>query len=321
MPILRPQNETTCSARRQLRRCFSLILSAALALSPVISAGSETRHGHRSHSVHRALSKRGSEDNPATFEALEGDSIDMQSAAIVNGQTVKPGNLKFPAAKEALRQACKGAAINKKAKKSSQNLCLSPGEFAKSFDAAGKALGLPPTVLICLVKQESNFQPGLKSPVGARGIAQFMPATADEMAHLMRTNDHYKKAWERYKKNGGTDKSDRDVVNGNIISNFQEHADTQIFAEAMYLRKNLGPFEEKFAAGMSSRSPEHFKQMIDFLLASYNWGPGNAKKCLTSSGGFNSSCRMPKETRDYIHNIDKCIDQIAQPRGSYSRAR
>jgi soluble lytic murein transglycosylase-like protein len=41
--------------------------------------------------------------------------------------------------------------------------------------------GVAPIVLAALLKAESNFDPYAVSPVGAQGIAQFMPATARGM--------------------------------------------------------------------------------------------------------------------------------------------
>ncbi len=46
------------------------------------------------------------------------------------------------------------------------------------IDASAKAQGLPAAFLTRLIWQESNFQANAVSPAGARGIAQFMPATA-----------------------------------------------------------------------------------------------------------------------------------------------
>jgi hypothetical protein len=42
------------------------------------------------------------------------------------------------------------------------------------------ARGLPPMVFVRLIGKESRFNPSAVSPKGAQGIAQFMPATADE---------------------------------------------------------------------------------------------------------------------------------------------
>lgn len=53
-----------------------------------------------------------------------------------------------------------------------------PEQYKALIIQASKESGIPTDVLSGLLKQESNFNPNAKSPVGATGIAQFMPATA-----------------------------------------------------------------------------------------------------------------------------------------------
>ena len=50
--------------------------------------------------------------------------------------------------------------------------------ICRLIDSSARAQGLPVTFLTRLIWQESNFQVNAISPAGARGIAQFMPATA-----------------------------------------------------------------------------------------------------------------------------------------------
>ena len=52
------------------------------------------------------------------------------------------------------------------------------GSICSLIDSSARAQGLPVGFLTRLIWQESNFQTDAVSPAGARGIAQFMPATA-----------------------------------------------------------------------------------------------------------------------------------------------
>jgi soluble lytic murein transglycosylase-like protein len=57
--------------------------------------------------------------------------------------------------------------------------------YKKTIEEAEKKYGIPPTLLARQLMQESAFKPDIisgkrKSPVGAVGIAQFMPATAEQ---------------------------------------------------------------------------------------------------------------------------------------------
>ncbi len=54
-------------------------------------------------------------------------------------------------------------------------------EICDSLTRAAEANNLPAPFFIRLLFQESGFHPGVVSPVGAQGIAQFMPATAAGM--------------------------------------------------------------------------------------------------------------------------------------------
>lgn len=52
--------------------------------------------------------------------------------------------------------------------------------ICRLIDSSALTQDLPVSFLTRLIWQESNFKPGAVSPAGARGIAQFMPGTANE---------------------------------------------------------------------------------------------------------------------------------------------
>ncbi len=52
--------------------------------------------------------------------------------------------------------------------------------LCRVIDLAARAHSVPPAFLTRLIFQESSFRPGVTSPAGAQGVAQFMPGTARE---------------------------------------------------------------------------------------------------------------------------------------------
>jgi cell wall-associated NlpC family hydrolase len=50
--------------------------------------------------------------------------------------------------------------------------------FAGLFQSAGQRHGVSPALLTAVARAESGFDPAAKSPAGAQGLMQFMPATA-----------------------------------------------------------------------------------------------------------------------------------------------
>lgn len=58
-----------------------------------------------------------------------------------------------------------------------------PMQYQSQVDAAAKALGVDPAVVATQIDDESGFDPNARSPVGAEGIAQFMPGTWATWGH------------------------------------------------------------------------------------------------------------------------------------------
>ena len=56
--------------------------------------------------------------------------------------------------------------------------------YAGLIQVAAEAHGLDPALVAAVVEQESNFDPGAVSPVGAMGLMQIVPATAAELGLL-----------------------------------------------------------------------------------------------------------------------------------------
>lgn len=52
-----------------------------------------------------------------------------------------------------------------------------PNGWGDLVDAAAEEAGLPPSLVAAQIEQESQWNPDATSPVGAEGLAQFMPAT------------------------------------------------------------------------------------------------------------------------------------------------
>jgi soluble lytic murein transglycosylase-like protein len=56
--------------------------------------------------------------------------------------------------------------------------CPFPAELRAAFESAARETSVPPAMLYAVAKVESNLEVDARSPVGARGVLQLMPATA-----------------------------------------------------------------------------------------------------------------------------------------------
>lgn len=60
------------------------------------------------------------------------------------------------------------------------NSHLVPGQYRESIELHSKAFGVAPAIIAAQLEVESSWNPGSRSPAGAKGLAQFMPATAQQ---------------------------------------------------------------------------------------------------------------------------------------------
>lgn len=75
-----------------------------------------------------------------------------------------------------------GPRVRPKAKPVAASLrCPVPAQFRSAFAAAAAETGLPLPLLVSVAHVESEMNPDAVSPVGARGLLQLMPATAQEL--------------------------------------------------------------------------------------------------------------------------------------------
>ncbi len=56
--------------------------------------------------------------------------------------------------------------------------CPFPAALRSAFESAARQTSVPPAMLYAVAKVESNLEIDARSPVGARGLLQLMPATA-----------------------------------------------------------------------------------------------------------------------------------------------
>ena len=64
-----------------------------------------------------------------------------------------------------------------------------PVRYRRDLLAAAREHGLDPALVAAVVREESRFRPGAVSPMGAVGLMQLMPSTAQWVAHAREMED------------------------------------------------------------------------------------------------------------------------------------
>lgn len=160
-------------------------------------------------------------------------------------------------------------------------LTAATGPVAGGFsaeDAAAAAKYMAPANRDALAtaqrRAESNFNPNAVSPVGATGIMQVMPATA------MKPGFGMPSVFDFARQQG--------VPVGK---------ETKAEAERLLKDPNVGgAYGDLYTDAMSQK----YGGNTDYILAAYNWGPGNTDKWIADGA---DPAKLPAETRNYINKI------------------
>lgn len=131
-----------------------------------------------------------------------------------------------------------------------------PTPYASTLLAEAREHGVDPLALYALIRQESLFNPGATSSVGARGLAQVMPATAQGIAQNLAVPEFH----------------ERDLYRPALSIRFGAfYLGRQIDAmegslQAALAAYNGGPGNaQRWAGGASVPDPDRFTENIDFF--------------------------------------------------------
>ncbi|MFB7867719.1 NlpC/P60 family protein [Streptomyces sp. NPDC056069] len=187
-----------------------------------------------------------------------------------------------------------------------------PTQYRSLVEQAGQACPeVSPDLLAALLNQESGFNPGLTSPVGAQGIAQFTPATWESNG-IDASGDGKRDVWDpedaipssaQYLcKLAGEVKDVPGNKQNNMIAAYNAgsgavqkyggvppYAETQKYVRA--IRANIGKSSGTTTAQQRETVVETARSMLG---KPYSWGGGNAKgpstgSCCSPNGSSGSS--------------------------------
>jgi cell wall-associated NlpC family hydrolase len=103
---------------------------------------------------------------PKTGDVVKMQSVDLSKATTIRRILPEDGSLPTAAASAFAGMSAPARSAGAEA------------AFAPLFQSAGQRHGVSPALLTAVARAESGFDPAAKSPAGAQGLMQFMPATA-----------------------------------------------------------------------------------------------------------------------------------------------
>ena len=183
--------------------------------------------------------------NPKKSDSLIGVNPGKFTEAFLNFKDIQKDSMLKPSidAQKVLKSYQK-----EKTTEASSNL-FNKDSLHKIANQAAKKYNVPETLFQKLIQTESAFNPNAKSPRGARGLGQLMPATAKELG-LNLKEDH---------------------SDGSIL-----HPESNLDASARYLRKLFDKYVDE---GISS------DEAWNFAAGAYNAGMGNIGRAMERVSG------------------------------------
>lgn len=150
---------------------------------------------------------------------------------------------------------------------------LYPRNYADAIESESARNGVDPALVYALIREESHYDPASASPAGARGLMQLMPQTGRWIAGRL--------------KRAGFQESDL----LSPLSNIQ-----------------MGIWYLSHLAESMAQEPSR----LDWLLAAYNGGPGNAalwRAAWKKQGGQPEDHIAFTETRNYVLKVRKSYER------------
>lgn len=202
--------------------------------------------------------------------------------------------------------------------RSSLNFCASKlsDKSSNSIDgyldriqAAADVLDLDPRQLACMTLIESSYVNGAGSSAGAKGLTQFMPATATQYQKRIQNDPTLKLKWREFQNLTGEGIPVNFVTAENIRGGAPSYG---IFAMGAFLKDTIHHFEGDLS-----------EEWLDYLvgggdsvnlfhaqIAAYNWKPNNIDNFtnyVLQDRNLIAASNLPNETVKFMNKFNQCM--------------